>query len=127
MEWLWRFASQKQSLWGDTIKAGQSVETKWISNIATQPYGTGLWGTIRNLWPKFINKCTIKIRDGGKTLFWEEVWVGQAPLRACFPELFNLSLQKVAAIKKMRDAQGWNLRFRRPLNHLFFYTVRRRQ
>ncbi|KAG5601410.1 hypothetical protein H5410_032780 [Solanum commersonii] len=82
---------------------------------ATQPYGTGVWRTIRNLWPKLINKCTIKIGDGGKTLFWEEVWAGQA-LKASFPELFSLSLQKVATVKEMRDAQGWNLKFRRPLN-----------
>ncbi|WMV13212.1 hypothetical protein MTR67_006597 [Solanum verrucosum] len=54
--------------------------------------------------------------DGGKTLFWEEVWAGQASLKASFPELFSLSLQKVATVKEMRDAQGWNLKFRRPLN-----------
>ncbi|WMV11936.1 hypothetical protein MTR67_005321 [Solanum verrucosum] len=116
MKWLWRFASQEQSLWKDTIKARYGMETRWISNIATQPYGTGVWRTIRNLWPKLINKCTIKIGDGGKTLFWEEVWAGQASLKASFPDLFSLSLQKVATVKEMRDAQGWNLKFRRPLN-----------
>ncbi|WMV26836.1 hypothetical protein MTR67_020221 [Solanum verrucosum] len=116
MKWLWRFASQEQSLWKDTIKARYGMETRWISNIATQPYGTGVWRTIRNLLPKLINKCTIKIGDGGKTLFWEEVWAGQASLKASFPDLFSLSLQKVATVKEMRDAQGWNLKFRRPLN-----------
>ncbi|WMV47091.1 hypothetical protein MTR67_040476 [Solanum verrucosum] len=116
MKWLWRFASQEQSPRKDTIKARYGMETRWISNIATQPYGTGVWRTIRNLWPKLINKCTIKIGDGGKTLFWEEVWVGQASLKASFPDLFSLSLQKVATVKEIRDAQGWNLRFRRPLN-----------
>jgi len=116
MKWLWRFASQEQSLWKDTIKARYGMETRWISNIATQPYGTGVWRTIRNLWPKLINKCTIKIGDGGKTLFWEEVWAGQASLKDSFPDLFSLSLQKVATVKEMRDAQGWNLKFRRPLN-----------
>ncbi|WMV54149.1 hypothetical protein MTR67_047534, partial [Solanum verrucosum] len=116
MKWMWRFASQEQSLWKDTIKARYGMETRWISNIATQPYGTGVWRTIKNLWPKLINKCTIKIGDGGKTLFWEEVWAGQASLKASFPDLFSLSLEKVATVKEMRDAQGWNLKFRRPLN-----------
>ncbi|KAG5570152.1 hypothetical protein H5410_059918 [Solanum commersonii] len=67
---LWRSASQEQSLWKDTIKARYGMETRWISNIATQPYDTGVWRTIRNLWPKLINKCTIKIGDGGKVLFY---------------------------------------------------------
>ncbi|WMV13345.1 hypothetical protein MTR67_006730 [Solanum verrucosum] len=110
MKWLWRFSSQEQPLWKDTINARYGMNTRWINNIATQPYGTGVWRTIRNLCPKLINKCIIKIGDGGKTLLWEEVWVGQASLKASFLDLFSLSLQKVATVKEMRDAQGWNLR-----------------
>lgn len=43
-------------------------------------------------------------------------WVGQASFKVSFLDLFSLSLQKVVTVKEMRDAQGWNLRFRRPLN-----------
>ncbi|KAG5575294.1 hypothetical protein H5410_055428, partial [Solanum commersonii] len=37
-------------------------------------------------------------------------------LRNRFPILFNMSLQKEATIREMRDNQGWDLRFRRHLN-----------
>ena len=81
------------------------MEIRWISSLARHPYGTGVWRTIRIYGQKFINKCTIKIGDGGRTLFWEEVWVGQASLKVNFPYLFSLSVQKVATVKQMRDAQ----------------------
>lgn len=87
----------------------------WISKATTQPYGTGLWRSIRNLWPKLINNCKIKVGDGRKTLFWEESWVGQGTLKNSFPDLFLLSLQE-DSVKEMRDNQGWNFRFRIPLN-----------
>ncbi|KAG5601584.1 hypothetical protein H5410_032954 [Solanum commersonii] len=56
------------------------------------------------------------VGNGGKTLFWEDVWAGQETLKNKYPDLFNLSLQKVSTIREMRDNQGWDLRFRRHLN-----------
>ncbi|WMV30226.1 hypothetical protein MTR67_023611 [Solanum verrucosum] len=116
MKWLWRFASQEQALWKETIKARFGMENLWITNLSTQPYGAGVWRSIRNLWIKFFNKCKIKVGNGGRTLFWEDKWVDQVTLRNRFPILFNMSLQKEATIREMRDNQGWDLRFRRHLN-----------
>lgn len=50
-------------------------------------------------------------------MFWEDKWVDQVTLRNRFPILFNMSLQKEATIREMRDNQGWGLRFRRHLNN----------
>ncbi|WMV14069.1 hypothetical protein MTR67_007454 [Solanum verrucosum] len=77
MKWLWRFASQEQALWKETIKARFGMENLWITNLSTQPYGSGVWRSIRNLWIKFFNKCKIKVGNGGRTLFWEDKWVDQ--------------------------------------------------
>ncbi|WMV18045.1 hypothetical protein MTR67_011430 [Solanum verrucosum] len=116
MKWLWRFASQEQALWKETIKARFGMENLWITNLSTQPYGSGVWRSIRNLWIKLFNKCKIKVGNGGRTLFWEDKWVDKVTLRNRFPILFNMSLQKEATIREMRDNQGWDLRFRRHLN-----------
>ena len=80
MKWLWRFASQEQALWKETIKARFGMENKWNTYMPTQLYGTGVWRSIRTQWIKFANNCKIKVRKGGKTLFWEDVWAGQETL-----------------------------------------------
>ncbi|KAG5624659.1 hypothetical protein H5410_009877 [Solanum commersonii] len=57
----------------------------------------------------------IKMNSLSLLYFWcKQDLVGEASLKASFPDLFSLSLQKVATVKEMRDAQGWNLKFRRP-------------
>lgn len=116
MKWLWSFASQEQSLWKEIIRTRYGMENWWITKATTQPYDTGLWRSIRNLWPKLINNCKIKVGDGRKTLFWEESWVGQGTLKDSFPDLLLLSLQEKVTVKEMRDHHGWNFRFRKPLN-----------
>ncbi|KAG5580719.1 hypothetical protein H5410_051346 [Solanum commersonii] len=105
MKWLWRFASQEQALWKGTIKARFGMENKWTTYMPTQPYGTGVWRSIRSQWIKFANNYKIKVGNGGKTLFWEDVWAGQVTLKNKYPDLFNLSLQKVSRIREMRDNQ----------------------
>lgn len=55
------------SLEGDNqgkIWHGKQVDQQ----AAKQPYGTGLWRSIRNLWPKLMNNCKIKVGDGRKDL-----------------------------------------------------------
>ncbi|KAG5617177.1 hypothetical protein H5410_017001 [Solanum commersonii] len=77
MKWLWRFVSQEQALWKETIKTRFGMENLWITSLPTQPYGSGVWRSIRNLWAKFFNKCKTKVGNGGRTLFWEDRWVDQ--------------------------------------------------
>ncbi|WMV13617.1 hypothetical protein MTR67_007002 [Solanum verrucosum] len=58
------------------------------------------------MWGNFV----IKVGNGRKTMFWNDVWVRQTPL------IYNLNQQKLATISEVKNAQGWNLSFRRFLN-----------
>lgn len=42
LKWLWRFASDEQSLWKETIKTRYGMENFWTSMTITHPYGTGV-------------------------------------------------------------------------------------
>lgn len=44
-------------------------------------YGVGLWRTIRNQWPRMWSNFIINVGNGRKTLFWNDIRVGQTPLR----------------------------------------------
>lgn len=59
----------------------------WTSMTVLHPYGTAVWRTIRNLWPKIISNSKIKVGHGGKTLFWEDIWVGNQTLKSRFTVL----------------------------------------
>jgi hypothetical protein len=56
--------------------------------------------------------------NGRNTSFWEDSWAGDIPLRDSFPRLFSISLQKVASVADLWNAngmEGWNLCWRRRL------------
>uniref|UniRef100_A0A0V0H969 Putative ovule protein n=1 Tax=Solanum chacoense TaxID=4108 RepID=A0A0V0H969_SOLCH len=61
-------------------------------------------------------KVNFKVGGGSKDSFWNDNWIGQAPLKQQYLDLFNLCLQQQATIAKMWTGQGWNLNFRRHLS-----------
>ncbi|XP_049372092.1 uncharacterized protein LOC125837001 [Solanum verrucosum] len=88
----------------------------WSTSMVTNTYGTSLWRTIRNLWPKLRGNCKIKIGNGVKVSFWEDSWLEQGPLKTLFPDVFILNQQQRATVAEVWSNQGWNLSFRRPFN-----------
>ncbi|WMV31952.1 hypothetical protein MTR67_025337 [Solanum verrucosum] len=91
MKWLWRLASNEQALWKEVIQAKYEMEDHWSTSMVTNTYGTSLWRTIRNLWPKLRGNCKIKIGNGVKVSFWEDSWLEQGPLKTLFPDVFILN------------------------------------
>ncbi|XP_070006138.1 uncharacterized protein [Nicotiana sylvestris] len=75
-----------------------------------------LWKSIRNLWPKIINKSNFRIGNGLKVSFWEDNWLGQGSLKQPFPDIYLLNQQQEATVAEVWTNQGWTLTFRRLLN-----------
>lgn len=69
---------------------------------------TGWWGEVlkavgdrRDGW--FFSKLGKSIGDGRDTLFWEECWAGNTPLKLAFTRLFNLCCEKSACVREMGE------------------------
>lgn len=88
----------------------------WQTNLCSNIFGVGVWGTIRDLWPKLEINLQVKVGNGRKTKFWKDTWNDQTPLMDSFPDLFTLCNNPEANINDCWTAQGWNLSFRRFLN-----------
>lgn len=115
MKWLWRFASDEQGLWKEAITS-RYLEDHWITKTNNNPYGVGVWRSIRNQWPKLWGSSKILLGNVRKTSFWHDVWVGQQTLKPQFPIIYNLSQQKWATVFDISDIHDWNLSFRRLFN-----------
>jgi hypothetical protein len=65
----------------------------------------------RLFWP-----CTkIKVGDGRRCRFWEDVWLGENPLANMFPRLYSISLDQHITVHQVFAAGISNLRFRRAI------------
>lgn len=104
-------SNEDQSHWKKAIKekyGGEDAWTKTVNNV----YGDSVWKTIRNLWQIF---SIHKVGNGHKISFWEDNWLGSAPLRLQHPDVFLLNQQQRANISEVWNNQGWDLSFRRRL------------
>lgn len=46
------------------------------------------------------------VGDGSEIRFWDEVWVGEEPLKQKYSRLYHLSLDKEARVVEMRVGGG---------------------
>lgn len=69
-------------------------EGYWMTKGETTPYGVSVRRSIRNLWWNFSEKLRYNVKDGRKTLSWEDFWLENGKLKQLFPDLFGISLQR---------------------------------
>ena len=56
------------------------------------------------------------IGDGARTLFWEDLWLGDKKQAEIFPRLYNITFPKLVTIKTVKEA-GWDrFTFKRTLH-----------
>lgn len=85
---LWRAINEKYE------------EDKWMTKEMSTPYGVSLWRSIRNLWTLLKSKCSIKIAEGSRTNFWEDVWLGTESLKEKLPYIYNLVVHQHRTVAK---------------------------
>jgi hypothetical protein len=57
--------------------------------------------------------ATFKVTNGANVLFWEDVWVGDTPLKVQYPKLYDYSREKQCTVQECwrGGVNGlWNLR-----------------
>ncbi|KAG5615003.1 hypothetical protein H5410_014827 [Solanum commersonii] len=116
MKWLWKYANDKQLLWGKVIKAKYEGENRWMTKEVISPYGVNLWRSIRVLWDDFKINTKVKVKNGEKTSFWEDDWHEMGVLRNIYPDIHNLMLNQQRTIAELWKPDGWEINFRRQVN-----------
>nr|GEZ69772.1 RNA-directed DNA polymerase, eukaryota [Tanacetum cinerariifolium] len=103
LKWVWRFVSQKNTLWARVIQALHGVDGK---------IGTLLKGGHRSCWTSIIQEMNnmdqkginfmsfirIKLGNGAKTRFWEDKWCDEGILKIKYPRLFALESCKLISV-----------------------------
>ncbi|GJR64060.1 RNA-directed DNA polymerase, eukaryota [Tanacetum coccineum] len=94
-KWVWRFFSQKSSLWANVIKAIHGDHGK-IGKKATT--------SIPSIWIDIVKEVDLlqrrgihllsfihkKMGNGSETLFWEDAWGGNIAFKYLFPRAYAL-------------------------------------
>jgi hypothetical protein len=64
---------------------------------------------------QFLSLGSFKVNNGAQTRFWEDVWLGNQPLKLKFPSLFNVVRRKQDTVAAVLNSTPPNVSFRRVL------------
>lgn len=71
------------------------------------------------LYNFFVENMELKIGDGNRVKFWDDIWRGSLSLKSQFPRLYQLSVDKEITVKlqiaRRESSNNWCFNFRRPL------------
>ncbi|GJX38398.1 hypothetical protein Tco_0251701 [Tanacetum coccineum] len=106
-KWIWRFFNDGSSLWSRFIKAINGV--RGAMDTQSVPTRGSIWlDLVREfsfLKFKGIDLLALmkrKLGNGENTLFWDDIWSGEAPLKSKFPRLYALEESKgISVASKM--------------------------
>jgi hypothetical protein len=56
-----------------------------------------------------------KVHNGEKVSFWDDVWVGEVPLKIQFPTLSNFCDDPIVSVAESNEGE-WSIDFRRTLS-----------
>ncbi|RVW35945.1 hypothetical protein CK203_090578 [Vitis vinifera] len=89
MQYLWRFANEREALWNQVIR-GKYGEARggWCSREVREAHGLGLWKGIRADWKLVSDRMAFIVEGsvGGRDPLAKEGWGGWNP---CFLRAFN--------------------------------------
>nr|GEU50314.1 putative RNA-directed DNA polymerase, eukaryota, reverse transcriptase zinc-binding domain protein [Tanacetum cinerariifolium] len=116
-KWIWRFITQKKSLWARVIKATHGPYGK-IGKKANASYPS-TWlsiiqeiGVMQSKGIDILNYIKPKCDDGSSTSFWKDTWRGEIAFKELFPRLYMLENMKdgTVAEKLAHEDLEWSFR-----------------
>lgn len=112
LKWWWRLKSKPEALWCRVISSIHNLERKPTSYLAKKS-ARGTWHNIVSTKEDLVEfglsfeSLFHKIVGSGScTLFWQDIWLGDTPLKSSFPALYDLEKRKLCVISDRISQQG---------------------
>ncbi|GKA49784.1 RNA-directed DNA polymerase, eukaryota [Tanacetum coccineum] len=115
-KWVWRFISAEKSLWCRFIKAMHGNSLLKLSHFCGSTWNVIMREvfSLKERGIDLISHCRVRLGDGLRTQFWNDVWVGDSQLRHLFPRLFALETNKDCSVASKIQSSVIST-FRRPV------------
>ena len=114
LKWVWKLYSNDRSVWHSLIRA-KYPEADNIFATATQG-GSHFWQSLHKIKHWFKLGAKHSPRNGARTAFWLDWWLGDRPLKDTFPSLFAICNNPSISVATVFAPTSAVVEFRRPLD-----------
>nr|GFA81863.1 RNA-directed DNA polymerase, eukaryota, reverse transcriptase zinc-binding domain protein [Tanacetum cinerariifolium] len=117
-KWLWRFYSQKHSLWTKVIKAIYEEDGSFdkVGVFGGRTCWTSIVQEVKVLQDQGVNVhyfIKLKLGNGDCLRFWIDQWYEDGVLKRLFPRVYALELNKNISVSSKFNAPRLDTSFRR--------------
>ncbi|KAG2546014.1 hypothetical protein PVAP13_9KG028826 [Panicum virgatum] len=118
LKWIWRLYNKGGGVGGGGVdQCCQLLNAKYLRGkpvtLCKKGVGSQFWRGLQQIRERFKWGATFTLGDGRNILFWEDVWVGDIPLRLEFPNLYEYSYNKNCVVSECWIEGEWKMNFRR--------------
>ncbi|XP_058076347.1 uncharacterized protein LOC131224925 [Magnolia sinica] len=120
-KWIWRLGTEDDSLWNKIIKGKYSRSIGgWWTKDSSRCRASALWKGILSLKKDVLKGIGFVLGKRDNIRFWEDIWVGDVPLKDDFPNIFrlasNLAIHVANCFSISANKIEWNVAYRRNLH-----------
>lgn len=113
-KWIWRILSNKEDYICCQLLRAKYLKRKMLHQCnAEMDHSSGKASTRSK---ETSNGGGSIVHNGRDTSFWEDVWVGEVPLKLVFPRLYDYCRDKSCAVGDCWKDEKWTMEFRRTLS-----------
>jgi hypothetical protein len=95
LKWAWRLHKlEGDDLCCQLLKAKYFPNKPFVQSNATK--GSQFWIGVQAIRWKLKFGAIKQVKSGDQTRMWEDVWLGQVPLKLSFPRLMRCVMTKIA-------------------------------
>jgi hypothetical protein len=83
--------------------------------VSAQPFDSPFWKGLMRVKEDFFSRGSFKVGNGLTTRFWEDCWLGDAPLAQQYPSLYSIANRKQVSVADTLANRPLHVTFRRIL------------
>ena len=112
-KWLYRLLTT-YGTWQQIIR-NKYLGTKPLVQVQWKSGDSHFWASLMKVKRDFLRFRNFVIKDGSQVRFWEDIWLGNSPLREQYPQLYNIVRKKQDTVAEVLRTPSPNLSWRRDL------------
>jgi hypothetical protein len=112
-KWLFKLIYEN-AVWQQLLD-NKYLHAKTLSEVNIKSNDSPFWKGLMRVKEEYFSRGSFSLGDGSSIRFWEDTWLGDRPMAAQYPSLYNIVLHKDQVVAHTLASVPLNIEFKRSL------------